>query len=200
MFLLFMNAAWQAIVWFLAVVWNLLRSKDYEAILRTQAVLLSQGNSLGWVAKEYPGKDRFDNLKTIVLGLTRQMISFDDLAFLGRSSDPQLIIELDVANESYDHFRRLIEARNKGIEEFFQDSGTEIREFDRETGQIRAMGSQRLMFNMRQANETLSKALHHAKQVNEATAQRLLSFARKEFPGQQIPYATAGARTLEAAG
>jgi hypothetical protein len=69
MFLLFMNAAWQAIVWFLAVVWNLLRSKDYEAILRTQAVLLSQGNSLGWVAKEYPGKDRFDNLKTIVLGL-----------------------------------------------------------------------------------------------------------------------------------
>ena len=171
------------------------RDKEYEAILRTQAALLSQGNSLGWIEKQYPEKDRFDNLKTIVLGLTRQMISFDDLAFLGRSSDPQLIIELDVANESYDHFRRLIEVRNVAIEDFFRDAGTEIREFDRETGRVRAVGSERLLFSMRQANEALSKALDHAKQINDATARRLLSFARSEFPGRRVPYPRADATT-----
>ena len=163
--------------------------------MRTQAVLLSQGNSLGWIEKQYPGKDRFDNLKTIVLGLTRQMISFDGLAFLGRSSDPQLIIELDVANESYDHFRKLIEVRNVSIEDFFRDPGTKIREFDRETGRVRAVGSERLLFSMRQANEALSKALDHAKQINDATARRLLLFAQSEFPGRRVPYPRADATT-----
>jgi hypothetical protein len=164
------------------------RENEYEAILRTQAVLLSQGNSLGWVEKQYPEKDCFDNLKTIILGLTRQMIGFEELAFLGRSSDPQLLIELDVANESYDHFRRLIELRNASIEDFFRDPGTEIQELDRDTGRIRAGGSQRLLFNLRQANQAVSKALNHAKEVNETTARRLLLFARTEFPGRKVPY------------
>src|SRR6266567_4902108 len=86
---------------------------EYEALLGAQAVLLSQGNSLGWVYKQYPEGARFDNLKTIVLGLTRQLIDFKGLSFLGKSSDPQLLIELDVANETYDQFRRLIEYRNE---------------------------------------------------------------------------------------
>jgi hypothetical protein len=168
------------------------RENEYETILRTQAVLLSQCNSLAWVEKQYPEEDRFDNLKTIVLGLTRQMIGFENLAFLGRSSDPQLLIELDVANESYDHFRRLIEVRNAGIEDFFRDPGTEIRDFDRDSGRIRAVGSERLLFNLRQANKAVSKALDHAKEVNKTTARRLLLFARKEFPGRKVPYSREG--------
>ncbi len=164
------------------------RESEYEAILRAQAVLLSQGNSLGWVENQYPEKDRFDNLKTVVLGLTRQMIDFQDLAFLGRSSDPQLLIELDVANESYDHFRRLIEYRNTTIEEFFRHPETEIRQFDSNTGHIGAAGSQRLTFKIRQATEALSNSLAHAKKVNTDTAHRLLQFARTEFPGRKVPY------------
>src|SRR6266446_9219507 len=53
---------------------------------------------------------------------------------------------------------------------------------------VRAVGSERLLFSMRQANEALSKALDHAKQINDATARRLLSFARSEFPGRRVPY------------
>jgi hypothetical protein len=116
------------------------------------------------------------------------MIDFEDLAFFGRSSDPQLLIELDVANESYDHFRRLIEFRNMTIEDFFRHPETEIRQFDPNTGHIGAAGSQRLTFKLRQANEALSKALTHAKEVNGATARRLLLFARTEFPGRKVPY------------
>src|SRR5262245_26051621 len=52
------------------------RDREYEAFLRTQAVIISQGNSLGWIAKDYPSPDSFNNLKTIVLGLTRQMLDF----------------------------------------------------------------------------------------------------------------------------
>jgi hypothetical protein len=165
------------------------RDREYEAILRTQAVILSQANSLGWIAKDYSTPDSFDNLKTIVLGLTRQMLDFNDLAFVAKSSDPQLLIELDVANESYDFFRRFLELRNAAIEEFLTHPETEIRQFDPNTGGIQAVGPQRLLFKLRQTNNAISKSLAHAKDVNEATARRLLTFARTEFPGQQVLYA-----------
>src|SRR5882724_3322083 len=131
------------------------REREYEAVLRTQAVIISQANSLGWIAKDYPSHDSFDNLKAIVLGLTRQMLDFKDLAFVAKSSDPQLLIELDVANESYDFFRRLLEARNAAIEEFLRHpkkdaaigeflrpTETENETFDAQLEQMMAEGPQ----------------------------------------------------------
>jgi hypothetical protein len=165
------------------------REREYEAVLRTQAVIISQANSLGWIAKDYPSGDSFDNLKTVVLGLTRQMLDFKDLAFVGKSSDPQLLIELDVSNESYDFFRRLLEARNAAIEEFLRHPETEIKQFDSKTGQIAAVGPERLLFKIRQTNSAVSRSLANAKRVNDATMQRLLTFARSEFPGRQVLHA-----------
>src|SRR5205085_8658133 len=125
------------------------RERRYEALLRAQSALLAHGNSLGWFEAQYPGENRFDNLKTIVLGFTRQLVDFDELGFLGASKRPQLIIDLDVANKSFDQFRRLAELRNQTIEEFLSDPGTEVLDFDESTGRIRAKGSVRLMYKLR---------------------------------------------------
>jgi len=162
------------------------RDREYEAFLRTQAVIISQGNSLAWIKKDNPSDDSFDNLKTVVLGLTRQMLDFKDLAFIAKSSDPQLLIELDVANESYDFFRTILETRNAAIEEFLRHPETDTKAFDVNTGQITAVGPQRLLFKIRQANSHAPKSLANAKRVNEATIQRLLSFALREFPRRQV--------------
>lgn len=162
------------------------RDREYEATLRTQAVLMSQANSIGWAAEDYPSEDSFDNLKTIVLGLTRQMLDFKDLAFVAKSSDPQLLIELDVANESYDFFRRLHDARNAAIEEFLRHPGTEIKRFDAKTGEVAAEGPQLLLFKIRQTNSGVARSLAKAKRVNDATLQRLLAFAHSNFPGRQV--------------
>jgi len=169
------------------------RDREYEAILRTQAVVISQGNSLGWIAKEYPSGDSFDTFKTVVLGLTRQMLDFKDLAFVAKSSDPRLLIELDVANESYDFFRRLLESRNVSIEEFLRHPETKIIKFDANTGQFKADGPEPLLFKVRQTNIAVSRSLANVKHVNETTMQRLLTFAQKEFPGRRVLYASANA-------
>jgi len=174
------------------------REREYEAVLRTQAVIISQANSLGWIAKDYPSHDSFDNLKAIVLGLTRQMLDFKDLAFVAKSSDPQLLIELDVANESYDLFRRLLEFRNAAIEEFLRHPETDIRKFDPNTGHIAAEGPQQLLFKMRQTNTAVSRSLANAKRVNETTVRRLLTFAQREFPGRQVLYARENASSTSA--
>ena len=162
------------------------RDREYEAFLRTQAVIISQGNSLGWIAKDYPSPDSFDNLKTTVLGLTRQMLDFKDLAFVAKSSDPQLLIELDVANESYDFFRRLLESRNAAIEEFLRHPEIDIKGFDANTGKIAAEGPQLVLFKMRETNRAVPRSLANAKRVNETTMRRLLTFAHKEFPGRRV--------------
>lgn len=62
----------------------------------------NQGIPLAGSRNNTRKRDRFDNLKTIVLSLMPQTIDFQDLAFLGGSSDGELLIELDVANESYE--------------------------------------------------------------------------------------------------
>src|SRR6059058_4550479 len=97
------------------------KEREHEALLRAQSALLAQGNSLGWFEAQYPEDNRFDNLKTIILGFTNQVVDFDGLGFLGASSRPQLIIELDVANASFEQFKRLSEFRNVAIEEVFRD-------------------------------------------------------------------------------
>jgi hypothetical protein len=116
------------------------------------------------------------------------LIDFNGLAFLGGSTDPQLLIELDVANESYDQFRRLAEFRNETIEDFFRDSGTQILEFNEETGRIRATGSDRLRVKVREANNALSKSFDNCKKTNDNAVRRLVSFAQSEFPGRKVPY------------
>jgi hypothetical protein len=165
------------------------RDREYEAFLRTQAVIISQGNSLAWIAKLYPSDDSFDTFQTIVLGPTRQMLDFENLAFVAKSSDPQLLIELDVANETYDFFRRLLESRNDTVEEFLRHPATRITKFDPNTGQFSAEGPQQLLFQVRQTNSAARKSLADAKHANETTIRRLVKFAQKEFPGRRVLYA-----------
>jgi hypothetical protein len=186
------------------------RDREYEAFLRTQAVIIAQGNSLGWVAEDYPNADSFNNLRTIVLGFTRQMVDFKDLAFIAKSSNPQLLIELDVASESYDFFQRLLESRNAAIEEILRhpDKDVVIEEFLRaaletdhsdqtprqtedeplgdDIDKIMAKGVQLLLFKLRETNRRVPKSLAHAKSVNEKAMKQLLAFAGKEFPGRQV--------------
>jgi hypothetical protein len=186
------------------------RDHEYEAFLRTQAVIISHGNTLGWVKEDYPSANSFDNLGPVLLGLTRQMVDFKDLAFIAKSSDPQLLIDLDVANERYDFFRRVLESRNSAIEELLRhpDKGVAIQEFlraaleaddsDQTAGpteneplgddidKIMAEGVHLLVFRLRQMNRAVAERLDKAKSANESTMQRLLKFGQKEFTGRQV--------------
>jgi hypothetical protein len=166
------------------------RDREYESFLRTQAVIISQGNSLAWIAKLYPSPDSFDNYQTIVLGFTRQMLDFKDLAFIAQSSDPQLLIELDVANERYDFFRSLLQSRNATIEAFLRHPGTVITQFDANTGKFQSGGPLHLIFNVGQTNREAAKSLASARRANETVMRRLWAFAQKEFPKRRALHAS----------
>jgi hypothetical protein len=164
------------------------RERQHEVLLRAQSALLAQANSLGWFEAQYPEDNRFDNLKTIVLGFTSQTVDFDGLGFLGASSRPQLITELDVANGSFEQFKRLTEFRNDTIEEFFRHPETKVLEFNDATGHIRAVGPLRLKFKLQQANKSVSHAFQSAKERNQEAVAAPLAFAQREFRGMHTHY------------
>jgi hypothetical protein len=143
------------------------------------------------------------------------MVDFKDLAFIARSSDPQLLIELDLANESYDFFRKVLESRNAAIGELLRhpDKDVAIKEFLRAAAletddsdqtarqteneplsdhidKIMVQGVQLLLFELRQTNCAVAERLDKAKSANEATMQRLLKFGQSEFPKRQVPPAS----------
>src|SRR5713226_5505616 len=91
------------------------RERNYEAILMTQSALLSQRNSLIGVRLIFEKTGAVDHLKHLVVGMTQQQIDFHGLAFLGKSSDPQILLDLDVAQAGYRFLTELISLRNKMI-------------------------------------------------------------------------------------
>ena len=163
------------------------RERNYEAILRTQSALLSQRNSLINVrARSSENAELFNNLKHLVFGMTQQQIDFRGLAFLGKSRDPQILLDLDVAQAGYRFFADLMNLRNKMIDSFFEHPRTEIKELDSSTGKVRAVGDQRLIDSLKQTNEAVKQSLLNAEATNATAVDELYHFARHEFPRRRL--------------
>jgi len=133
------------------------------------------------------------------LRFSEQLVDFRKLTFLAASSDPHLLLDLEVAQESFRFAVDLIEFRNKLLDKFFDDPRTEIKEFDSSTGQVRASGDLRIMTNMRQANEAAFKALCNAQKVNKHARDHFYAFAKKEFPKRKLLFVAEEARAAQQA-
>lgn len=160
--------------------------QEFQAVLAAETALLSQRNSLlSFKQGSASGRNPFDNLKHILVGFSKQSIDFSKLAFLGTGDDPQLIIELDVAQES---FRMAVETtalRNKLLDNYFSHPETEIVSLDEETGIIRAKGNTLLARNLRQVNEAAFESFNRAEEINIKTFDRLYKFAVDRFPHEK---------------
>jgi hypothetical protein len=137
--------------------------QQFEGVLAAEAVLLSQRNSLlSFIDKVPSGQNPFANLKYIIVSFSQQSIDFSKLAFLGAASDPQLIVELDVAQEGYRQAVHAAELRNKMLDEYLNHPGTRLEALDDTTDNVRAIGDAWLAKNVRQINElawlTIQKA------------------------------------------
>ena len=128
--------------------WRRYRSRveqQFEAVLAAEAVLLIQRNSLlNFINRAPNGQNPFVNLKHIIFNCSQQSIDFSKLAFLGGSSDPQLILELDVAQEGYRNAVNTAQLRNKMLDEYLNHPGTRMETLDDTTDQVRAIGDARV--------------------------------------------------------
>jgi hypothetical protein len=165
--------------------------QQFEGILAAQAVLLTQRNSLlSFIGQIQSNQNPFANLKYAILNFSPQSIDFSKLAFLGAASDPQLILELDVAQELYRNAINTAELRNKMLDEYLKHPGTRLENLDETGDKLRALGDPHLAKNVRQINELAWLAIQKAEKKNHETFNRLYKFARKQFPRQKkMPFA-----------
>jgi hypothetical protein len=165
--------------------------QQFEAILATEAVLLSQRNSLlSFIGKVPSGQNPFANLKYVISNFSQQSIDFSKLAFIGAASDPQLILELDVAQESYRNAVNTAQLRNKMLDEYLNHPETRLESLEGNTDQVRATGDARLAKSVRQVNELAWLAIQNAEKKNQETFNRLYKFAMKKFPREKkMPFA-----------
>jgi hypothetical protein len=160
--------------------------RHFESLLGAQGVLLAQANSLAAFLAQFPtGANPFDNLKHIFVGFSKQSIDLSGLAFLGSSHNPQLIVDLDVADASYRMAVDTAALRNTLLDDFFNHKETEVVTFDEETGAVRAKGNPIIMRNLRQANQISFDAMKRAQELNTETSNKLAIFAKKVFPKEQ---------------
>jgi len=165
--------------------------QQFEAVLGAEAVLLIQRNSLlSFIGQVPSGQNPFANLKYAILNFSPQSINFSTLAFLGAASDPQLILELDVAQEIYRNAINTAELRNKMLDEDLNHPRTRLESLDETGDKLRAVGDPHLAKNVRQINELAWLAIQKAEKKNHETFNRLYKFARKQFPRQKkMPFA-----------
>lgn len=165
--------------------------QQFEGVLAAEAVLLTQRNSLlSFIGHAPSGQNPFANLKYAILNFSPQSIDFSKLAFLGAASDPQLILELDVAQEIYRNAVNTAELRNKMLDEYLKHPGTRLESLDDTGEQVRAIGDPHLAKNVRQINDLAWLAIQKAEKKNRETFNRLYKFAMKKFPGEKrMPFA-----------
>jgi hypothetical protein len=126
------------------------------------------------------------------------MVDFKELAFIAKSPDAQLLLELDIANERYDFFRMILESRNAAIETYLRHPETKIITFNDKTGAFAAEGLKHLQFNVSETNRAAVTSLEKAKRANKVAIDHLWSFAQKEFPGRRILHASENASSENA--
>jgi hypothetical protein len=174
--------------------WRRYRNKieqQFEAVLAAEAVLLIQRNSLLSFTAQFPnGQNPFANLTYVILAFSPQSIDFSKLAFLGAGSDPQLVLELDVAQGLYRNAINTAELRNKMLDEYLNHPGTRLENLDETGDQVKAIGDARLAKNVRQINQLAWLAIQKAEKKNHETFDRLYKFAKKKFPREKkMPFA-----------
>jgi len=156
--------------------------RRFEALLGAQGVLIAQANSLAAFLAQYPpDTNPFDNLKHIYIGFSKQSLDFSGLSFLGSSQNPQLIIDLDVADATYRMAVATAAQRNALLDDFLGHKETEILMFDEKTGGVKAMGNKIMMRNLREVSAYCLHAMKRARDVNMETANKLLEFANTAF-------------------
>ncbi|CAN5367181.1 hypothetical protein BH09VER1_BH09VER1_05560 [soil metagenome] len=165
------------------------KNRQYESILATQATLISQANSIESVMRRISTQrdaNPFDNLKYMLLRFSQQSIDFTKLTFIGASLEPNLLLKMDVAQEGFQFAVGLVEERNKLLDRFFNDPKTELKEFDSETGAVRATGDPRILNNLRQMNQTVYTAMQQTIKVNREARDSLYSFGKRQFPKSKL--------------
>jgi len=166
------------------------REKRHAALIAAQYALMSQWNIVEAIRVQHledlrSDPSRFTKLKLYWFPMSPSFVAFDDLTFLLETKDPNILLEIHLAEQSYRGCAEALQLRNRELEKFYQNPriSHQIRDF--ETGAGLAAASQKDLIFLRQATDGLYISVDRTLPRLASAVEKLEKVIKATFPGRQ---------------
>jgi len=116
-------------------------------------------------------------------------VDLKDISFLGEGPDPQLLLDIHVAEQSYRNTINCINSRNALLKDLFSRSDTIVSKLDRVSGEMTFKGDLRLIHSVESSNQLV---FDWGKKANSRLADvidRMARYIQMQFPRRKTLWA-----------
>jgi hypothetical protein len=169
--------------------WKDRRQKQHGALIATQYALMSQWNIVEAIRVQHledlrSDPIRFTKLKLYWFPMAPAFVPFADLTFVLETKDPNLLHEIQLAEQNYRACEQALRMRNQELQKFYENPRVSHHIQDFETGAGVATASNRELLFLRQATDGLYTAVDRALPRFVAAIHKVEKLITSMFPGK----------------
>jgi hypothetical protein len=165
------------------------RQKQHGALIGTQYALMSQWNIVEAIRVQhlaYLRNDpvRFTKMKLFWFPLAPTFVPFADLTFVLETKDPNLLHEIQLAEQNYRACAQALQIRNQELQKFYENPRVSHHIRDFKTGERVSRAADRDLIFLRQSTDGLYIAVDRALPRLIAVIEKLEKLIKSMFPGK----------------
>jgi hypothetical protein len=165
------------------------RQKQHGALIGTQYALMSQWNIVEAIRVqhlEHLRNDpvRFTKLKLFWFPLAPTFVPFTDLTFVLETKDPNLLHEIQLAEQNYRACAQALQIRNQELQKFYENPRVSHHIEDFKTGAGVSRAADRDLIFLRQSTDGLYIAVDRALPRLIAVIEKLEKLIKSMFPSK----------------
>lgn len=161
------------------------RDRYYGHLLAAQYSLMSEWNILEGIRRQHleslrDDPNRFVKLRLYYAPSYHHPVPFSEITAIARSSDPNLLQDIHIAEQRYHTAQETLALRNKLLEAFYQNP---TEDFDPQTGRGKTRADDKEIFFLRQVTDMVYHHFDRALPALAETVKKLEKFIKSEFKG-----------------
>jgi hypothetical protein len=165
------------------------REKRHAALITAQYALMSQWNIVEAIRVQHledfrNDPIRFTKLKLYWFPMAPVFVPFADLAFVLETKDPNLLLEIQLAEQNYRACAQALHIRNEELQKFYGNPRVSHHIQDFETGAGVSRASDGDLLFLRQSTDGLYIAVDRALPRLVAVIEELEKLIKSMFPGK----------------
>jgi hypothetical protein len=164
------------------------REKRHAALIAAQYALMSQWNIVEAIRIQHledlrSDPSRFTKLKLYWFPMSPSFVPFHDLTFVLETKDPNILLQIHLAEQSYRGCAEALQMRNR--EKFYENPRVSHQIRNLETGAGVAAASQKDLIFLRQATDALYVSVDRTLPRLTSAIEELEKLIKSMFPGKQ---------------
>ena len=112
-----------------------------------------------------------------------QRIPFDDIAFIASSDEPDLLLQIHIAEQHFETALEVLRIRSEKTEGLLNSQEIQIEQFEFDSGKARINAPPQTVFGLRKATDSLYDVFDKALPKLLGEGQALEGFIRRKYKG-----------------